>query len=629
MTRTGRFVVAAALAVSALAGAGVAARALADVRPLGRLPLWDEAGNLWGAAELVSALADGRPLDFVARANAQDKWPFGFSLMLAPLVALDADRAAAALLPALAFALVAPLLVWTGREAGGGSRGAVAGLIGAALWLSSPLALALGTVVLRETVGAALGVAALAAWLRARRLGTLAAWRLVGALLLALLWVKYNYFVMSAAAFALHAALELTPEERRAALARARTAIAGGGRASPARWLAIVAGAVTLTLVAGRNPGNLLYGALVIATGVALVRLARGRWRPRVALGRLSAPARGLVEFLAVPVWLWCLSPSPIHPRAVFSFLRNREGHAAWASWEALAYYPQVLRREGLPGGVLGGCALVAAAAGLVLLARRGDAARGVAATAAVALVALELHPLKEARFLVTALPVLALLAGLAFARLAGGPGRRGSGLPGWAILLAAASLAVLGGARAVELDRAGGRLEHDHAQLTADPLWRGPLAEVVTRVNAPAALLGGFNELSESLVRWQAWRGSGREAPLAGPPRGLTTGDDAERIARALARWLARERPRRIVSLRPLTGSRVATSGDYRRWNSWQLEALRQLGADPSWQRRATRRFGAAGVEVTTWVRRERGERPAGGAGGGRRPARGAGGPA
>ena len=47
----------------------------------------DGAGNGWGAVELWAALADGRFVDFLLRANAQDKWPFGFSLLMLPFVA--------------------------------------------------------------------------------------------------------------------------------------------------------------------------------------------------------------------------------------------------------------------------------------------------------------------------------------------------------------------------------------------------------------------------------------------------------------------------------------------------------------------------------------------------------------
>ncbi|MCM2270669.1 MAG: hypothetical protein NDJ75_11250, partial [Thermoanaerobaculia bacterium] len=189
-----------AAGVGLAAGAWVAAGLLARTWALSRLPMWDAAGNGWGAVELWAALADGRLLDFVVRLNAQDKWPFGFSLLMLPFVAAGGGSfESAALLPALAFALVPALLVWAGREASGDGdelAGIAAGLVAGALWLAAPLPRALATVAMRETVGAALGVGVLAAYLRARRLGTLGAWRLAAGLLMLLFFVKYNYVLL-------------------------------------------------------------------------------------------------------------------------------------------------------------------------------------------------------------------------------------------------------------------------------------------------------------------------------------------------------------------------------------------------------------------------------------------------
>ncbi len=258
----------AAMAVALAAGVGVAADLLARTWPLGRLPLWDGAGNGWGAVELWSALSRGHLVDFLVRLNAQDKWPFGFSLLMLPFVAAGGGSfAAATLLPALAFALVPALLIALANEIDRDGRGLAAGLLAGALWLAGATPRVLATVVMRETTGAALGVAVLAAWLRARRLGTLASWRLCGGLLLAQFFVKYNYFLLTGAALALHA------------LARARAGGAPRGAASAARagTAAGVALAAALArarrspspccaLVAGENPGNFLYGALVVAT---------------------------------------------------------------------------------------------------------------------------------------------------------------------------------------------------------------------------------------------------------------------------------------------------------------------------------------------------------------------------
>jgi hypothetical protein len=155
------------------------------------------------------------------------------------------------------------------------------------------------------------------------------------------------------------------------------------------------------------------------------------------------------------------------------------------------------------------------------------------------------------------------------------------------------------------------GRLEADHRSLTGDAAFRGALDDLVARVSAAPrqagariGLLGVSNELSDALVRWEAWRASGREAPLLPPLRGLDAGDAPARVRARLGRWLERGRPARIVTVRPRPRGALAASEDYRRWNAWQREALAALGEDAAWRPRHRRRHPGAQVEITTWVR-------------------------
>ena len=308
--------VAVTIVLSLVAGVGVAGDLLRRTWPLARLPLWDGAGNGWGAVELWSALSHGQLVDFVVRLNAQDKWPFGFSLLLMPFVALGGGSfAAATLLPALAFALVPALLLWAGLEVDRDGRGLAAGLLAGALWLVSATPRVLATVVMRETTGAALGVALLAAYLRARRLGPLGAERLAAALLLALFFTKYNDFLLAGVGVALHALVELGAARRRELLGRLRERVLTGGWRTPERWIALVAAVAALTLIVGKNPGTFLYFALLVSVAGALFL----RWRSLLSLldrrKRWPSAGRALTEVLLLPVGIWSLSPSPIHPR--------------------------------------------------------------------------------------------------------------------------------------------------------------------------------------------------------------------------------------------------------------------------------------------------------------------------
>ena len=105
-----------------------------------RLPQWDMAGHAWGGIELHQALAHGQPLRFVRLLNAQDKWPFGFSLLLLPFVGIGNDGfGAATMLSLVLFTLMPLLLVWAAREVDSGPVGWWSGVLASLLFLASPL----------------------------------------------------------------------------------------------------------------------------------------------------------------------------------------------------------------------------------------------------------------------------------------------------------------------------------------------------------------------------------------------------------------------------------------------------------------------------------------------------------
>src|SRR3954454_25355976 len=105
-----------------------------------RLPQWDMAGHAWGGIELHQALRHGQPFRFLKLLNAQDKWPFGFSLLLLPFVWAGGDSfGAAKLLHTVFFALTPLLLLWAAREVYPGEAGPWSGLLAGLLFLASPL----------------------------------------------------------------------------------------------------------------------------------------------------------------------------------------------------------------------------------------------------------------------------------------------------------------------------------------------------------------------------------------------------------------------------------------------------------------------------------------------------------
>src|SRR5262245_40546000 len=144
-----------ALTVAALVSALAAASLDRFYAVQSRLPLWDMASHGWGGVELLRALEQGRPLHFLDLLNRQDKWPFGYSLLLLPFLGLGgASFAAATLLSTVLFAATPLLLLWAAREVDAGPPGLWGGLLASALFLASPLLRLFAILIMREMAGA-------------------------------------------------------------------------------------------------------------------------------------------------------------------------------------------------------------------------------------------------------------------------------------------------------------------------------------------------------------------------------------------------------------------------------------------------------------------------------------------
>jgi hypothetical protein len=188
-------------AVLAFVGAGRAHPLWETAKAQDRLPQWDMAHNALLGAGLARDLRAGNVLQLLRDVNAHTMWPFGFSLLLAPFFLARGFELTSAVLPVvIAFAALPLVLGWVCREADPGARGAWVALISSGLVLASPLLQLLSIVVLRETTGAVALLAATALYLRARRKGTIASWRLAGLATLAVFFVKYNYALVWIAA---------------------------------------------------------------------------------------------------------------------------------------------------------------------------------------------------------------------------------------------------------------------------------------------------------------------------------------------------------------------------------------------------------------------------------------------
>ncbi|HEX4964360.1 MAG TPA: hypothetical protein VF173_26320 [Thermoanaerobaculia bacterium] len=550
-----------------------------------RLPMWDMAGNGWGGAELLQALSAGRLFHFLNLLNHQDKWPFGYSLLLLPFLAAGGSSfAAATLLSTVLFALTPALLLWVAYEAEGGAAGIWGGLLAGALFLASPLPRVLAIVVLREMAGCAFSLLAIGLYLRARRLETAWAWRLTGLSLLALFLVKYNYCLILALVL-------LAAEIWR----RWPLHLSWPGWSRGRVVLAIYLGLLLLAGLLGINPGVGVYAGLVVGSIMLAVRWRRDRegfarrWR------ELPLQARALTATVIVPLWLWCLSPNPVHPQSIYAFLHNRTTGPPLLSAESLLYYPREILRDYSPRPVVG---LVVLTLVLVspLALRRLEGARPIVLGAFLGLALDTLHPYKEPRFLATTVPFLFLAAALTLTRAAHALPRLGGALVG-GVLSVAAIAAVSWTALHAGLDE---RVSQDYPSYSAPPaIWK-PLiflsrqAATVPRV----AVIGNFNELSDSLVRWWLAQNEDTRQIVPAEPPGRSTATSAAE----LHRWLATERPDCILSLRLLPESPL-NNIDYQRYNAWQLGVIDRLERDEGWREERRRDFEPLGIEAVVLV--------------------------
>ena len=537
-----------------------------------RTPMWDMAGHGYGGVELLQALSEGRLLRFLQLLNAQDKWPFGYSLLLLPFLAAGgATFASATLLSVVLFAATPPLLVWVGHEADRKS-GLWGGLLAAGLFLASPLHRVLAIVVMRELAGVVFTLLALGLYLRASRLQSLWSWRLAGLAALALFFIKVNYALI----WGLCVAVDQLFERRVEVLRKIRRILwpwPGATRGQAA--LAVVLDLLLICAAVGVNPGIGVYALILVFTGIAVARWQRFRswWRS------LPDAPRALLETFVLPLWIWCLSPHPIHPKNVYAFLRNRATGPPLYSLESIGYYLRSLATHYAPEVILGVLVIGFALAG----ARRS---RIVTLLAGLGWLLATVHPYKEPRFFATTAPFFFLLAGIGLAAM----------LSRWRTAAAAVvcAAAMLGLVATAEGDRLAERLRKDYLLYSADPRYADPLEYMQRKAagRGRVALLGTFNEFSDNLVRWSlAKPGIELARPLQRPKPG--------EVRRELEEWLEREQPRRILAVRLLPKSPILQGPDYQRYNAWQIEALRLLQADPRWQVNRHKRFRQLDLDV------------------------------
>ena len=222
------------------------------------------------ALELADDVRYQRPARFLWHLNEHGKWPFAYSLLLTPFLLIGGSTYAAATLPhALLFALTPLALLAVARRIDSGALGLWAGLLASALWLASPESRLFAILIQRESAGAFFTLVALLAYAGAVSTDSLRRWRRAAFFSLALFLIKFNYGIAWLGTVALYELLRSTAAERHRWVTWAAPYLQPWRRTGwRARSIGVLLYASALLVLAGRNPGTLIYAAIVLATRV-------------------------------------------------------------------------------------------------------------------------------------------------------------------------------------------------------------------------------------------------------------------------------------------------------------------------------------------------------------------------
>ena len=154
------------------------------------------------AQDLALALREGDLGGFVATLDKAKTWPPLHGLIDGALLALSGPDYRLAVLPSLFACAATALLAFLMARRVAPCHGDIAGAVAAAFVLSSPAHRLYAVDVMLESLGAALTLAVLYAYVAARQAPTARRWRLL-AIALSLLFIeKYNYWVIAVLALA-------------------------------------------------------------------------------------------------------------------------------------------------------------------------------------------------------------------------------------------------------------------------------------------------------------------------------------------------------------------------------------------------------------------------------------------
>jgi hypothetical protein len=362
-------------------------------------------------------------------------WPVFHPLCLAAVLTVAGPSPVAAVLPSLVGWGVSAFLAFLITRRLGGSFGWAGGLVAAGLFLGSPALRALATDVMLESLGLALTLAAIYAYLRFVEQPTPRTGRVLGVVLSCLFLQKYNYWGITVIALSITELLR-RPREILGWLRNAFrmvdwSAWVVGQFRQPLNYLilallgvsvaAILHGGLYIEL-SGRRYGFKETRLIVNAAYVLLlVRLAAAWWPAgQDAVTRLCGePVATLLTWAATPVLLWLALPFRLQYFIWYAGPGNNIRVLNYTPRQAFWFYFDSFVGDYHAAVIVAALAAIAAVIGFVALLVRSDVPTGwlVVPTMFVVCGTLTvLHPNQQLRFLHSWSPLLWVGAGIGVA---------------------------------------------------------------------------------------------------------------------------------------------------------------------------------------------------------------------
>lgn len=387
--------------------------------PSGRFMQFDQAAHGVHGVKMAQAIREHDASWLLALIEERIVWPPLLPLIEAPAFLLfgNSINVAEGLMTVLLSLTI--FAAYLAGRAFGGPRGMLVGALAAALLAASPMVQLFGTMIMTEMPGALLLLAAVAFYVRWRRLARSSDLTAVCVCTTLLFFLKYNYALLWIVPLVLNEIGHALPAWPALVVAIRRF------RPTPhlvAIGLALVAVAA---LVLARNAGWQLGGRrlgvrLPLAALLAVVVLPL-LVRPRAtvaaatrALTSWSAGARRFFWLTLVPMTLWLASPT--HVKGFIHFVVNREGRVPLWSLRTLTFYVEAFVRDYSPNALIGVVVLVLAVAVAWRLRRLEAEVRIVPLAMIVGWVLCTAHRFKSPRFFFTVPPLIWLAAALALA---------------------------------------------------------------------------------------------------------------------------------------------------------------------------------------------------------------------